>query len=432
MAALTPRTALLPPPVRAGREIPRTVGVDSSAALLLDGYVFGLRRFRRYDTDVFRTRVMGRHAVVGYGEEFAAAFYRPGRMTRRWALPAPTLTLLLDRGSVATLDGADHRRRKEMFLTLMTPGSIGELRAELAADLRLRADGWARREGVVLLDELHESLCAAVCRWSGIALGPRDLELRTRELTAMIEGAGSAGPRNVRGQLLRRHTEQWARDLVQGVRDGTIEADPSRALAVIARHTQRDGRLLPLDVAAVELINVLRPTVAVARFVTFAALALHRYPEVQAQVATDDPQLRWFVQEVRRTAPFFPVVGGRVLAEFEWRGHRVRPGTWLLLDLYATNHDSRLWADPFSFRPQRFRDADVSAVNLVPQGGGDVELGHRCAGEWLTIGLMEEAVRFLTTQVRYTVPDQDLRVDLTRMPARPASGLVIGDVSAAP
>ena len=430
MAAVTPRTALLPPPVRAGGEIPRAVGLDSSAALLRDGYLFGLRRFRRYDTDVFRTRLMGRHAVVGYGEEFAEAFYRPGRMTRRWALPATALTLLLDRGSVSMLDGAEHRRRKELFLALVGPESIGGLREQLAAELRLRAEGWARQGSVVLLAELHEALCAAVCRWSGVPLDHGDLQVRTREFTAMVEGAGSVGPRNVRGQLLRRRTERWAQQLVGDVRSGTLAADPSRALGVIAWHTQRDGRLLPLEVAAVELINVLRPTVAVARFITFAALALHRHPEVRAALATDDAQLRWCVQEVRRTAPFFPMVGGRVLDEFRWRGHRVRPGTWLLLDLYATNHDSRLWPDPFSFRPERFQAAEVSAVNLVPQGGGEFQLGHRCAGEWLTIGLMEEAVRFLGTEVRYEVPDQDLRVDLTRMPARPASGFVITDVSA--
>lgn len=66
----------------AGR-LPRAGAVDSTAALLREGYVFGLRRFRRYDTDVFGTRLMGANAVVAYGEEAAAEFYRPDRMTRR-------------------------------------------------------------------------------------------------------------------------------------------------------------------------------------------------------------------------------------------------------------------------------------------------------------------------------------------------------------
>ena len=430
MIVETLRSTVMPPGVAAGPEIPWMGGADSTAALLGDGYVYGLRRFRRVETDVFRTRVMGRNALVGFGSEFAEAFYEPGRTTRRWALPVTALTLLLDRGSVSLLDGAGHARRKEMFMGFMTPASIGELRTALTAELEARVGDWAQQESVVLMDELHSALCAAVCRWSGITSGPGELRERTRELTAMVAGAGGVGPRNLRGQWLRRRTERWAASLVEGVRDGTVDVDPDRPLAVIARHTQLDGRLLQPAVAAVELINVLRPTVAVARFITFAALALHRHPEVAGRVATDDDQLRWCVQEVRRTAPFFPVVGGRVIQPFSWRGHHVPAGSWLLLDVYATNHDPRLWTDPFAFRPERFRDADVDAVDLIPQGGGDFNLGHRCAGEWLTIGLMEEAVRWLTTAVRYRVPAQDLDVDRTRMPARPASGFVISDVSA--
>ena len=41
-------------------------------------------------------------------------------------------------------------------------------------------------------------------------------------------------------------------------------------------------------VAAVELLNLLRPTVAIARFIVFAALALHLHPEWRARVAEDE------------------------------------------------------------------------------------------------------------------------------------------------
>jgi fatty-acid peroxygenase len=41
---------------------------------------------------------------------------------------------------------------------------------------------------------------------------------------------------------------------------------------------------------------------------------------------------------------------------------------------------------------------------------------------------MAQAVRLLTRSVRYRVPSQDLHIDLRRMPARPADGMVIADV----
>ena len=92
----------------------------------------------------------------------------------------------------------------------------------------------------------------------------------------------------------------------------------------------------------------------------------------------------------------------------------------------------RTWEEPGAFRPERFRDWDQSAFSLVPQGGGDYDTGHRCAGEWLTIALMKRAVRLLTTGMHYDVPPQDLRIDLSRLPAVPKSRFVIRDVALRP
>ncbi|MEZ4240475.1 MAG: hypothetical protein R3F59_30840 [Myxococcota bacterium] len=50
---------------------------------------------------------------------------------------------------------------------------------------------------------------------------------------------------------------------------------------------------------------------------------------------------------------------------------------------------------------------------------------HRCAGEQVTLALLQQATAFLTRAVRYTVPDQDLSIPLARMPTHPTSGVVI-------
>ncbi len=138
--------------------------------------------------------------------------------------------------------------------------------------------------------------------------------------------------------------------------------------------------------------------------------------------------LELFVQEVRRFYPFFPFVGARVRNDFEWRGYRFRQGTLALLDLYGTDHDARTWEHPEVFRPERFRQWDQSPFNFIPQGGGDYYTNHRCAGEWLTIDLTKVAVRFLTQSMAYDVPDQDLTISMSRMPAIPQSRFVISNV----
>jgi fatty-acid peroxygenase len=245
----------------------------------------------------------------------------------------------------------------------------------------------------------------------------------------MIEGAGAIGPRNWRGQLLRLRTERWARGVIEEVRNGSRAAPAGSAAAVFAAHRDLDGRLLTPKVAAVELINLLRATTAVARFVTFEALALHDHPEWRERLpAASDDEVERFVQEVRRFYPFFPFIGGRVVVDLEWEGHHFAEGAWLALDLDGTDHDARLWDDPASFRPERFLTWDRSLFDFVPQGAGNHYAGHRCPGEWITIALMKDAARQLTAGMTYDVPAQDLTIDRSRMPTIPTSRFVIDHV----
>jgi fatty-acid peroxygenase len=372
--------------------------------------------------------VAGREATFALGGDAARMFYEAGRMTRRGALPPAALLLLQDRGSVATLDGDAHRHRKAMFLSVLAPEQSQRLAAEVREAWRSQLPRWQRMGRVVLLDEAHAVLCRAVCEWAGIPLGGREASARTRELAAMVDGAGAVGPRNWRGMLLRARTERWARRLVRAVRAGELDVAVDSPLAAVAWHRELDGQLLDVKVAGVELLNVIRPTVAVARYVVFAALALHEHPEHEDVLrGGGDDAVERFVQEVRRSSPFFPMVAGRAQEPFEWRGHRFPERAWVLLDLYATNHDPRLWDRPERFDPERFRDWRGDPYSLVPQGGGDHATGHRCAGEWATVEVMKAAVGELLA-MRYEVPEQDLRVELSRMPAKPRSGMVLTNV----
>ena len=135
-----------------------------------------------------------------------------------------------------------------------------------------------------------------------------------------------------------------------------------------------------------------------------------------------------FVQEVRRFYPFFPAVAARVRESFEWNGFTFPKGRRVLLNLYGTNHDARTWDAPEAFRPARFRSWDGNPFDFIPQGGGDHFINHRCAGEWVTTKLMKTAVRFLTSEIHYEVPTQDLQIDFARLPALPKSRFVMKSV----
>lgn len=358
------------------------------------------------------------------GAEAAERFYDGRHFTRTGAMPPTTVRQLQDKGSVQTLEGDAHRHRKALFMAMLTVDAverIGRLFEECwqAAELR-----WTRQRQVVLHDEVCRLLCEAVCAWAGAPATGKALDAPTREMMAMIDGAGSMGPRAVLGLARRRRSEAWARQVIAEARRAAPQSEPT-PVQQIATYRGPDGQLLDLRTAGVELLNLIRPTVAVGRFITFAALALHEYPEAAAWLRKDvEGRLRAFAQEVRRFYPFFPVIAGTVKTPFEWREHAFRAGDWVMLGLHATNHDARLWEAPRAFRPQRFLHADDMPPQLIPQGGGAHAADHRCPGEWITVALLGCAVRQLLA-MRYAVPPQDLAVPLIRFPTLPKSGFVI-------
>lgn len=410
---------------------PHDRGFDSSLEFLSQGYDFISQRCARYQSDVFQTRLALQPVICTLGEEAAAMFYHRDRFTRRGAVPPTVVRLLQDLGSVQTLDGRVHRHRKQMFMSLMESESIQNLADLMAHYWRDRLPKWQQKNEITLHLEAREILCQAGCHWAGIPLTEQETQQRTREFAAMIHGSGSFGLGSLQGLLLRQRTERWARQIITAVRDDNVTVPEGSAVQIIANHRDLNGKLLDTKVAAVELINLLRPMVAIARWITFAALALHNYPQWQSKLpANEGNDLEYFVHEVRRYYPFFPAVAGRVCQEFDWRGEHFREGTIVLLDLYGTNRDARIWGQPDTFQPERFQNWNGSAFNFIPQGGGDYLQGHRCPGEWISIELTKVAVNLLVSAIQYEVPEQNLTIDRTKLPAIPQSRMVLSKLKA--
>lgn len=402
--------------------LPRQPGIDDTRAFFREGYAYVGNRCRTLETDAFRTRIMLRNVVCMMGEDAARQFYDGVHFTRKGAMPSVTLRLLQDQGSVQSLDGDAHRSRKALFLDLLRGGAVREIGDLFAFGWRAALPEWRKQKRIVLHDAMTRLLCKTMCIWAGVPVANLGLLERTREMAAMIDGAGTVGPRAWRALLLRRRAERWARDALALAR-----TEPGRASPVsrLAHFRGGDGGLLDLDVAAVELLNLIRPTVAIARFITFAALALHEHSEATVWLE-QDPVARTtaFVDEVRRYYPFFPVIGGRVRSSFRWREHDFDHGDWVLLGLHATNHDARIWGDPERFRPKRFIERVSSGFDLIPQGAGEHARDHRCPGEWFTDELIGRALTALRN-TSYRVPGQQFEVPTDRFPTLPRSGMIL-------
>lgn len=248
---------------------------ESSVAFLREGYTFISRRCDRFDTDTFRTRLMLRPVVCLWRAEAAEFFYEGGRFSRAGAMPRSAKHLLQDAGSVQSLEGAAHHHRKQLFLALTDRDSVERLGHAFNTEWHAALQRWQPGKELVLHDELRRILTAAACRWAGVPADEHTVERRSRELSLMIDQAGGFGPANWYARWRRRATEKWAAECIRKLRDaGPAGQSGGSPAAAIAFHTDELGATLPPAVAAVELLNLLRPIVAVSRFMVFAEVAL--------------------------------------------------------------------------------------------------------------------------------------------------------------
>lgn len=409
---------------------------DQTIPFLTHGYDFGDRIWRRVPDGARSApmRLLGGEALFVRGGDGVRLFYDESRIARKGAMPAFIREVLFGHGSVHGLDGADHRHRKATFVeVLYDDDQVARLLPYVEEEWRRELDEWIAGGRRSAYDAAVGAYGRAVMRWAGL---PGTAAARTRwaaQLAQVVDGFGAPySPAFVEAVLNRLRSDRHAGRLIEAVRDGRLEAPEGTALAAWAWHRDRDGQLLSPRLAGVELQNSLRPMIAVARFVAFAAKMLHDRPDWRERIAAEaaergttlgGPLATAFAQEIRRTAPFVPMLPGRATRDVELDGRRLRKGRRVMLDILGTDLDAHEWADAAAFAPERFVGvADYEALAaFVPHGGGDVASGHRCPGEKLAIGGLACAVAVLSDP-RVGIRDEGLDVNRRRLPTMPSSG----------
>ena len=287
------------------------------------GYPYLLQLRQAAGADVLELQLLGRPATVLTGADGARLFYDELAMRRHGAVPRPLRVTLFGSGAVHGLDGPAHAHRKQLFLSLLSDDAARRIAA-------LAADRWADREAPATPPEAFtaasEVHAAAVQEWAGLpaATDPRGL---ASDLIAIVDGFGSVGPRHLRARLARRRADHWATRVIGRVRRGLVEVPTGSPVSAIAGHRDGHGGLLPPRVAGVELLNILRPTVAVAYFVAFAAHRLALDPRTADRLrSADDAVFESFADELRRVYPFVPMLAAKARRRIEYRGTRLPRG----------------------------------------------------------------------------------------------------------
>lgn len=402
---------------------------DSTGKLIKEGYLYIPNRIRKYKSSLFEARLIGKKTVCMSGKEAASLFYDQNLFTRKGAIPKRIKQSLFGKSAIQTMDGAAHMHRKLLFLSLMTPHEVERLKLLMEKQWMRNSSKWEEKDQIILFDEAAKLLFQVACKWAGVPLKASQARFRSQDMSDMIDAFGAVGPRHIKGRCARNRSEYWVRTIINDVRSGKLVPDKSSALYAIAWHRDLSNKLLCSQIAAIELINLLRPITAIATYITFEALALHNNPGYLDMLKQRDEEFYTrFVQEVRRFYPFGPFLGAKVRKEFEWANHNFKKGNLVFLDLFGTNHDKEVWKHPNVFDPENFRERKEDLFDFIPQGGGDYKTGTRCPGEKLTIELMKLSLKLLVNRLEYEVPLQDFSYPLNRIPAIPRSRFIMTGV----
>jgi fatty-acid peroxygenase len=396
---------------------------DLALRLAVDPYG-ALARLRAANggSDWYRTRMLGRPALVVRGADGVRAFYDTALVRRRGAVPAPVRLTLFGPGAVHGLDDEQHARRKHLFLRMVDISTVARLTEQVVERLDEAVEGWTSQDTVRLFDELVDIYGSAALAWSGTGTVGQEASVVSRDLATIVDGFGVRDTAYPRAIAARLRAERWALTVMRDLRAGRRTAPQGSAAGILAAVPRRE---LPPLAAATELLNVVRPTVAVAYFGAYAAHALDRRPDWRAPLAAGShAHLRAFELEIRRWYPFVPLLTGRLRQAYEWEGQEFAPRAWIVLDVLGTNRDPRLWERPDEFLPERFLHREPTEHDYVPQGGGHPGAGHRCPGEPLAAAIVRATVERLA-RLHFELAPGAREVPLGRIPSLPSDGVAL-------
>lgn len=414
--------------------IKKDKGLDNTLKVMKQGYLYTANQRQRLGAEnLFETRVLGgKRAIVLNGKDAAELFYDNDKTERSGTLPKRLVNTLFGKGAIHTTTGKKHIDRKALFMSLMTEGNLKHLRELTRNHWYMNTQKMEQMDQVNIYRESIVQLTKIGTKWAGVQAPEEKIEEIATDMDIMIDsfkGLGGAFKGYKESVNARKRVEDWLEEQIIETRKGKIFPPEGTALYEFAHWEDYKGNPMDSRLCGIDLMNTFRPLIAINRFVAFGMLAMHEHPISKEKMKSDDDYPYMFTQEVRRFYPFVPFLPGKAKTDIEFKGHKIEKDTMLAIDIYGTMHDQEVFENPDEFYPERFKEWDGSPFDLIPQGGGDYYTNHRCAGEWMTIIIMEETMKYFADRISYDVPEQDLTVDLNSIPGYINSGFIINNVS---
>lgn len=419
--------------------------IGETLAFLAKPFEFIDERVARHGP-IFRTHLLGKVTVFLAGGETAGVFADEQICMRDGATPNHIRELFGGR-SLGLLDGAEHATRKRQILAAFVPEALPAYLPAMQTLVETTLARWASRDeeldGVAELKRL--AISAIATNVVSMGDGP-DLEKLLESfqvLTAGFTGLPVALP----GTAFKRALD--ARDAILEVLGRAVKEHRAKehddGLGRMLGHRDEHGATMTDENAVMELHHVF-----IAGYIVFAELAslliiIARDPALYEALSTSIKAsappgkltlrqlasmdlLNRVVQETKRITPVVPIVCGRARKSFVLGGFRIEEGTMLFWAPFAHHQDAAVYPKPHTFDAERFTAARAEQGRhpfaFAPQGMGP-STGHKCPGVDYATLLMQVFTTTLLRDYTYDLPEQDVSLDLSRIPPEPRDGLRI-------
>lgn len=306
----------------------------------------------------------------------------------------PNLSRVLGPGSVFALDGAPHKRRRNLLSPPFHGKSVRAYEQIVVEETLREIADWPVGTPIETLRPMNRITLNVILRAVFGARGAELDRLRTdlpqwvtlgQRLLALPVPIRNYGRFTPWGKLSawRANYEAVLSKLIDDVRADPDFATRTDVLSLLLNSTYDDGTAMTRQEIGDELLTFL----AAGHETTASTMAwvferLSRHPQllddlVDEADAGDNTLRRATIREVQRVRTVIDLVGRHVYAPSVQIGEWVIPrGYEVIIGIHQIHSDPAVFDDPHRLDPQRYLTANPSAFEWLPYGGGS----RRCPG----------------------------------------------------
>ena len=319
--------------------------------------------------------------------------------------------------SLLLLEESAHLRERRFLAPAFHSRRVEALYAIVAAAAERELDSWVPGGEVVAQTSMQRiSIDVILDAIFGVRGGARRDELRAA-LLAFLEdpklNLGLMGMLDVESESpsFQSFVEQLAeiRELVRALvvaRRADRRGDTGDVLSMLLDSTREDGSA-PTDAEIEDELLTLAVTgfETTATALAWALSEAHAAPAVLAAVRerarsasvdelARDPYVDAVAREVLRLHPVIPLVARKARREIVVDGTRIPPGAIVAPCAYLAHRRAETYAEPTTFRPERFTERRFGPWEYLPFGGG----ARRCIGRELALAELRIVLALVLTR----------------------------------